>query len=364
MSMKRILAALLAMTFMLSYAAAEENAEVSETLLQQELSKEEVQSFVELLFSAAIGTANDEETSLRKDMTAAEKEARNAENATYRAKTQPWLIAAFQPKGYAEEQETLMQAETEVGTETDVDTPVYTTEDSYGAFAERTQGTAYLEQVTQLGGTDRASALQITREICALWMAQIDAESLKEMNNDYACWIYAPDSQIDYPVVHGTDNKYYLSHLFNGTDNSSGTLFMDYRNLADFQDPNTLIYGHHMRNGSMFGMLTHYVKQAYFESHPLALVMTEKEIFLLEFFAGYTTTPDDSCYDIAISDEEDMAAFVKTARRKSDFNSATQVLNTDRLVTLSTCAYVFENARYILIGKVVEVWHAEEEAAQ
>ena len=59
-----------------------------------------------------------------------------------------------------------------------------------------------------------------------------------------------------------------------------------------------------------------------------------------------------------------MAAFVKTARRKSDFTSATPVLNTDRLVTLSTCAYVFENARYILIGKVVEVWHAEEEAAQ
>jgi len=215
-----------------------------------------------------------------------------------------------------------------------------------------------------MGAEDMDACLALTKEICAQWMTEIDHEMLAEMNGDYRCWIYAPGTQIDYPVVQGEDNSRYLKRLFNGERNSAGTLFVDYRNLPDFQDPNTLIYGHHMRNDSMFGTLTDYAEQTYYEGHPIMLVMTPDEIFLLEIFAGYTTSDKDHCYDIAISDEEDMAAFIEEAVRKSDFVSGVQVQTTDRLVTLSTCAYAFEDARYILIGRIVPVWDAGMEEAE
>lgn len=388
MKMKRGIAALLAFSLAAGCALAEEpvNAPVpsTEITLQQRLSGDDIRMFVELLFAAATGTTAEQETALRAEMTDEEKEARNAENAEYRAKTLPWLIAAFQPE--AREDDAAAQSDgieiqaDETGAEgnapaenadnsddtlNDADVqPVYTTVDSYEAFREREQGQAFLVYVEQLGGADAETAIQLTREICALWMEQIDHEELRGMNEDYSCWIYAPDTQIDYPIVHGADNSYYLKHLFNGAYNASGTLFVDYRNLSDFQDPNTLIYGHHMRNDSMFGTLTDYAEQAYFESHPFALIMSEEEIFLLEFFAGYTTRHDDHCYDIAISDEEDMAAFVEEALRKSDFASDVRIWPTDRLVTLSTCAYAFENARYILIGKIVPVWEAPAEGGE
>ncbi len=351
MRIKRCLAALLALALMLGCA----HAESAFTTAVQALSKEEIQSFVECMFAAVIGTTVDDEASLLKDKSTEEKQARDAENAAYREITMPWLIAALQPESAAE---TMPDDEQQ---DEDASEPAYTTSDSYRAFQERPCGQTYLTALARMGASDEEAALQLTREICAQWMAQVDDENLWEMNEDYACWIYVPDGQIDYPVVQGTDNKYYLNHLFNRTSNSSGTLFIDYRNLADFQDPNTLIYGHHMRNGSMFGMLTHYSRQSYYESHPLALVMTEKSIFLLEFFAGYTTTHDDHCYDIAISDEEDMMAFVEKAGRKSEFASSVEVQPTDHLVTLSTCAYAFENARYILIGKITTVWEADTE---
>ena len=93
------------------------------------------------------------------------------------------------------------------------------------------------------------------------------------------------------------------------------------------------------------------------------LMMSAEEIFLLEVFAGYTTSDKDHCYDIAISGEEDMAAFIREAERKSDFDSGVLVKTTDRLVTLSTCSYLFEDARYIVIGRIAAAWDAQEEAA-
>ena len=229
----------------------------------------------------------------------------------------------------------------------------------YTAFGETEAGLAYLTLLESMGGGSREKSLLITQEICGMWMAQVNHEELAGMNGDYRCWIYAPGTQIDYPVVQSDDNSHYLKRMFNGARNSAGTLFIDYRNLSDFQDPNTLIYGHHMRNDSMFGTLTDYADQEYYEGHPILLIMTVDEVFLLEIFVGYTTSDKDHCYDIAISDEEDMAAFIDEAVRKSDFASGVQVKTTDRLVTLSTCAYAFEDARYILIGRIVSVWNTE-----
>ena len=388
------------------------------------LQGEDARAIVEGLFAAATGATMKAETAIRADMTEEELSLRNAENAEYRAKTLPWLMAALQPMeaATAEAAEALtetatnsaniteaaeateslngttavpaaatevipateatpvMETEAALATEAvsetealpvmeadpaaqaetaDGEIPAWTIADSYAAFLENELGRAYLEQMEALGGADMEGCLQLTRQACAVWMAEVDHAMLAEMNADYACWLYAPGTQIDYPVVQCGDNSHYLHRMFNGERNSAGTLFIDYRNLPDFQDPNTLIYGHHMRNDSMFGTLTDYADQAYFESHPYMLLMREGEICLLEIFAGYTTTDEDHCYDIAISDAEDMLEFVRMAQEKSDFEADIEILPGNRLATLSTCAYAFKDARYIAIGRLLTVWQAE-----
>ena len=91
---------------------------------------------------------------------------------------------------------------------------------------------------------------------------QVDFEALRQQNPDIIAWIYSTDTPINYPVVQSEDNSYYLRRLIDGTRNTAGTIFADFRNAPDFSDRNTLVYGHNMKNNPMFGTLSEYRKQA------------------------------------------------------------------------------------------------------
>ena len=91
----------------------------------------------------------------------------------------------------------------------------------------------------------------------------VDFESLRESGPDIIGWLNLPDTVINYPVTQTDDNEYYLHHLYDGTYNKVGCLFADYENKADFSDRNTIIYGHNMRDGSMFAVLNEYDEQSY-----------------------------------------------------------------------------------------------------
>ena len=298
--------------------------------------------WVESMFRAAVGTTFEDETALRAGMTDEEIAVRNAELAAYRADTVNWLLMAFD---VPEDGETV--------TDVSLEWEAQAIQLAWDRFLENEYGQIWAETLTNLGAETAEDGFKLSREICAEWLAEIDAARLTEINADYSCWIYAPDSPIDYPIVHGADNEYWLHRLFDGSRNAAGTLFIDYRNLPDFQDPNTLIYGHHMRNDSMFGTLDHYEQPGYYDAHPWMLVIARDETYLVEVFAGYTTSKKDHCYDIAISDESDKQKFIDEAKAKSDFQSPVEINPGDALITLSTCAYAFENARYIVIGRLV-----------
>ena len=81
-------------------------------------------------------------------------------------------------------------------------------------------------------------------------------------------------TKINYPIVQGEENSYYLKHLFSGEWNGSGCIFLDFRNDASFADRHSIIYGHHMKNGTMFTDLDKYKKQEFFDEHPIALLIT------------------------------------------------------------------------------------------
>lgn len=183
--------------------------------------------------------------------------------------------------------------------------------------------------------------------------AGIDFESLYEISGDAAAWIYEPDGEINYVIAQTKDNDYYLHRLLDGTQASGGTLFMDYRNSRDLSDWNTVIYGHNMKNGTMFAQLLDYNSTGYYEEHPVMYLYTPGQRYRIELAAGYTTGVDDLVYTIPATKEE-RDEILEHAFRVSSFVTDVVVEDEDRLVTLSTCSYAYDDARYVVIGRLVE----------
>lgn len=181
---------------------------------------------------------------------------------------------------------------------------------------------------------------------------EVDFEALWETNEDVVGWIYCEDTPINFPVVQAEDNDYYLRRLIDGTWNSSGTLFADYRNTDDFSDSNTIIYGHNMKNKGMFGTLPNNKEQSYYDEHPLMWLLTPDGNYKVELIAGYVTSSTSEIYSFGQTEEEVLALAEKSIE-KSTFTSDFQSSKGDRFVTLSTCSYEYDNARYVLIGRLI-----------
>lgn len=182
----------------------------------------------------------------------------------------------------------------------------------------------------------------------------VDFEELWKENGDVVGWLYCPDTVINYPIVQGDDNDYYLRRLLDGSDNIAGTLFIDTRNTGDFSDWNTVVYGHNMHNGTMFGTLTEYNSQEYYNAHPVMYLLTPLQNYKIEIIAGYVTSFDSEIYDIKNTIKE-RDTIVQTALDKTGFTSEVVITDNDRIITLSTCSYEYENARYVLLGVLREI---------
>lgn len=182
----------------------------------------------------------------------------------------------------------------------------------------------------------------------------IDFDALLSINPDCVGWIHIPDTGISYPVVQGSDNSHYLKHLFDGKWNSGGSIFMDCRVNASLSDQHSIIYGHHMKNGTMFSGLTKYKKQAYYEEHPEGLLITPERTYRIEFFAGYVAGVDEAAWKIGFQSDEEYEAWIKETKDKSWIECPLSPAVTDKILTLSTCSYEFDNARFVLIGVLSE----------
>lgn len=182
---------------------------------------------------------------------------------------------------------------------------------------------------------------------------QIDFGSLQQISTDAKAWIFSPGTRINYVIAQAQDNDYYLHRLLDGTEAKAGTLFVDYCNQGDFSDWNTIVYGHHMKNGSMFASLMNYQSQSYYMEHPVMYLYLPEHRYRLELIAGYTTGTEDPIYTIPQTPAEKQQ-LAETAMKKSDFRAETAVEEKDRLVTLSTCSYSYDDARYVVIAKIAE----------
>lgn len=200
---------------------------------------------------------------------------------------------------------------------------------------------------TEIGPTS-AGMLNDERPLTIVW-PEVDFEVLRSINSDFAGWLYIDGTEINYPFVQGKDNNYYLKHLFSGEWNDAGCVFLDSRNKSDFTDCNSILYGHHMKNGTMFSSLTDFKRQEYYEEHKTAFLLTPEKNFQIEFFAGYVATVNDDAWRVDFTNNE-FEAWCMRAKEKSCFTSGVTPKNTDRIITLSTCSYEFFNARFVLLG--------------
>ncbi len=175
----------------------------------------------------------------------------------------------------------------------------------------------------------------------------VDFESLRQINSDVVAWLYIPNTHVNYPVVQGSDNSYYLNRLFTKQWNSAGSIFVDYRNEPGFSDPHTVIYGHQMNNKTMFNDLKLYEDQSFYDQQPVGYLLTPDGTYLLEFFSGYVSSVDTNAWDLNFT-QDSFAAWLEDIKGRSEFTSQVQPQADDRVVTLSTCSSAFENARFVL----------------
>ncbi|SET19808.1 class B sortase [Anaerobranca gottschalkii] len=179
-------------------------------------------------------------------------------------------------------------------------------------------------------------------------------DKLLEINPDTVAWIFIENSNIDYPVVQGVDNHYYLNINFNGVRNRGGAIFMDYRNNPIDFDQNTIIYGHRMRDGSMFAHLTKFRDKDFFNNNDKIYLKTREGNYIFKVYSIYVTEANSYYITPNFSTEEEYLQFLQYTRKNSIFKKEVELGITDKILTLSTCSYEFDNARLVVHAKLME----------
>ena len=168
---------------------------------------------------------------------------------------------------------------------------------------------------------------------------KIDFKALKEKNSDTIGWLKVNGTNIEYVVVKANDNDYYLSHNFEKQSNSAGWIFADYRNKLDYTDYNTVIYGHNMKNDSMFGTLKNVLSDEWYnnEENRHIILVTEKGTFSYEVFSVYEEKASDYPIQTGFLNDNEYLNFLNTIKDKSitDFN--VELFAEKGILTLSTC---------------------------
>lgn len=182
----------------------------------------------------------------------------------------------------------------------------------------------------------------------------VDFDSLKSYNPDVVGWIYCPDTEINYPVAQSDDNDYYLRRALDGSYLVTGTVFADYRNTEPLTERNYIVYGHYMKDGSIFGCFEKFENQSFYESHPVMYYFTPNQNYKIELFAGLLTNTEEFPYETDFSDG-DFESLLIWAKDNSFFDSRIEAGIDDKIITLSTCSYEYENARTVLLGKLCPI---------
>ena len=179
-------------------------------------------------------------------------------------------------------------------------------------------------------------------------LATIDLNALRQVNPDVVGWIYIPNSYINYPLMQGEDNQFYLERTWEGNVNPYGSIFLESRNSPDLTDFNTIIYGHNMLNGSMFAGLSNYAYQWHWEWNRYVYIVTDGGILRYEIFSSYFADVDSAAYGLSFNQLETRENFIAHALENSQIDTGITPAATDRIITLSTCTGMGYESRRVV----------------
>lgn len=186
----------------------------------------------------------------------------------------------------------------------------------------------------------------------------IDFEELSSINSDFACVIYVPALDLTYPVAYSSDNNEYLHETFQGTKNASGCIFVDRDAARDFTDLNTLIFGHNMKNMTMFGSLKRFSQdETLCDTDPYFYLYFEGKTYQYRIFSYYVVSNRDSTVYGKVTNDS-YESFVDSALKRSQYSSyddAVDFSGRPLLVTLSTCFGTAHTENYVVHGALVGV---------
>ena len=184
---------------------------------------------------------------------------------------------------------------------------------------------------------------------------KVDFTSLKKINPDVVGWIHIPDTGIDYPIVQAKDNTKYLHRTFKGKDSHVGAIFLDTLCAPDFSSFNSIIYGHNLKNGEMFGKLkklydVEYNSKADYKKHPKVWIITPDHALEYEIFAfrEISVDKDRDVYTVDLPDEKERRAFFDKQSRKSQKETGIKPGEKDKMITLSTCTSRTQKGRFVV----------------
>lgn len=183
-------------------------------------------------------------------------------------------------------------------------------------------------------------------------MQEVNLAALREVNPDVVGWIRIPGTQIDYPLMQGEDNQYYLERTWKGEPNAAGSIFLEQHCSADLSDFNTIVYGHRMKNGSMFAALKYYNDEVYWNEHPYVYILDDAGVHRYEVFSAYEASVKGTTYRLAIEEEEVKQKFIDDCSGWSVIETGVKPTTRDRMLTLSTCTGQGYETRWVVQARL------------
>ena len=183
-------------------------------------------------------------------------------------------------------------------------------------------------------------------------LAELDLPALQAVNGDALGWIMIPETEISYPLVQGTDNQYYLTHTWDNAPSAVGAVFLDWRASPDLSDFHTLIYGHRMKNGSMFAGLKYFSDRDYWQEHPYVYITGGGGTKRYEIFSAYEADVRGETYRVGQQSREEKQAYLDFCLAQSKYDTGVVPTVDDTVVTLSTCTGSGHATRWVVQARL------------
>lgn len=188
----------------------------------------------------------------------------------------------------------------------------------------------------------------------------IDFEALWEQNEDVYAWIQIPGTNVDYPILQDEeDNGYYLNHTIDGVEKIEGSIYTENYNSKYFDDPNTVIYGHNMKNGSMFRTLHNYEDKTFFDENREIYIYLPDRILEYRIFAAYIYDNRHLLLSFDLEDSDVFQQYINdifnTRAISAHIDTSMEVGVDDRILTLSTCNAGISTQRYLVQAVLISI---------